>query len=70
MAQLITQTANENQAVVLPEGTQVKMVSHETFKGYKEALSGLNDENYAQVTAKLVRLGLGGGEVSQGGRTF
>jgi hypothetical protein len=40
--------------VVVPEGAALKMVSQDTFKKYKEALSGLNEENIPQVTAKLV----------------
>jgi hypothetical protein len=40
--------------VVIPEGTAIKMVSADTFKQYKEALSGMTSENVAQVTAKLV----------------
>jgi hypothetical protein len=30
------------------------MVSAETFKQYRDALSGMNEENVAEVTAKLV----------------
>jgi hypothetical protein len=54
---------------VVPEGTAIKMVSRDTFSKYKEALSGLTEDNLAQVTARLVQLGLGSGEVSQGGPT-
>jgi hypothetical protein len=35
------------------------MVSAKTFKQYRDALSGMNEENVAEVTAKLVQLGLG-----------
>jgi hypothetical protein len=41
------------------------MVSVDTFKKYKEALSGLTDDNIAQVTSKLVQLGLGNPESNQ-----
>jgi hypothetical protein len=44
---------------VLPEGTNIKMVSRDTFKQYKEALSGLTEDNVQEVTTHLVWLGLG-----------
>ncbi len=50
----MTQAVNDRSQVVIPEGAAIKMVSAETFKQYKEALSGLNDDNLSQVTAKLV----------------
>jgi hypothetical protein len=64
LAELLTQSVNEHTEVVLPEGALIKMVSPDTFLRYKEALSGLNEDNLQEVTAKLVRLGLGGNEVS------
>jgi hypothetical protein len=64
LAELITQSVNERLEVVVPEGAALRMVSQETFAGYKAALSGLNVDNVQQVTAKLVALGLGGGQVS------
>ena len=54
LSELMTQAVNERMEVVIPEGTAIKMVSADTFKQYKEALSGFNDENLAQVTAKLM----------------
>ena len=53
----------------MPEGTPLKMVSADTFKKYKEALSGLTEENVAAVTAKLVQLGLAGHYQPGGGGT-
>jgi hypothetical protein len=61
---MMTQVVNDGSQLVIPEGTAVKMVSRDTFKKYREALSGLTPENVASVTARLVELGLGGGEVS------
>jgi hypothetical protein len=65
LAELMTQAVNDKSEVVIPEGTAIKMVSKDTFRKYREALSGLTDENLSEVTAKLVQLGLSGGEVSQ-----
>ena len=65
LAELLTQAHNERSTVVVPEGTALKMVSSETFSKYKEALSGLNEENVANVTTKLIQLGLAGGEATQ-----
>ena len=56
--------------MVVPEGTAIKMVSAETFLKYKEALLGLTEDNLPQVTAKLVQLGLGGSDASQGGTQY
>jgi hypothetical protein len=64
LSELITQQVNERREVVLPEGTAVKMVSADAFKQYKELLSGLDESNVRQVTARLMQMGLAGGEVS------
>ena len=42
------------------------MVSAETFKQYRDALSGMNEDNVAEVTAKLVQLGLGNQNMGPG----
>jgi hypothetical protein len=42
----------------VPEGTAIKTVTKETFSKYKATLSGLNEENVSEVTAKLVQMGL------------
>jgi hypothetical protein len=57
----MTQALNEGMEVVLPEGTTTRMVSRDTFAQYKEALSGLTQENLHEVTARLVQLGLASG---------
>jgi hypothetical protein len=54
LAELMTQALNEGMEVVLPEGTNTRMVSRETFSQYKEALSGLTQDNLQEVTARLV----------------
>ena len=60
LAELMTQAMNEGMEVIVPEGTATRVVSRDTFSQYKEALSGLTQENLHEVTAKLVQLGLGG----------
>jgi hypothetical protein len=53
---------NEGMEVVIPEGTSTRTVPRDTFQAYKEALSGLTQDNMQEVTAKLVQLGLAGGQ--------
>ena len=54
LEELMTQALNEGMEVVIPEGTTTRMVSRETFAQYKEALSGLTQDNLQEVTARLV----------------
>ena len=70
ISELITQDVNEGREVILPEGAAIKMVSKDTYKAYKEALSGLNEENVQEVTAQLIRLGLGGDSHLRGAGTL
>jgi hypothetical protein len=50
----MTQAMNEGMEVVIPEGTSTRTVPRDTFQAYKEALSGLTQDNMQEVTAKLV----------------
>ena len=45
LAELLTQAANDGAACIMPENLAMKVVSMDTFNKYREALSGLTDEN-------------------------
>ena len=45
LAELISQSVNEGLEVIIPEGASTRVVSRDTFQAYKEALSGLTQDN-------------------------
>ena len=66
LAELVQQNVDQSAAVVLPEGVMVQYITRDRYKAYREALSGLNDENVESVRQKLRELGvLQGGTVVQ-----
>ena len=67
LAELISQSYNDGTQVVVPEGANAKTVTRDTFKRFRDALSGLNQDNVGEVMRKLVELGLAGGYTPQPG---
>ncbi len=61
LSELVTQVFNEGGSVILPQGMKVQLVSHDNFTAYREALSGLTDDNAPSVQSKLMEAGLAAG---------
>jgi hypothetical protein len=58
MAQLVQQTVEEGDSVVLPEAVRVQRVTPKAYAQYRDMLGGLTNENELKVRVKLQELGI------------